>query len=63
MPTHLKRAMPQRVKLQPNVQRRLIWRYILAALLTLSAVPVSHAAVCSLDIDGNGRLEATTDGC
>ena len=25
-------------------------------------VPASHAAVCSMDTDGNGRIEATTDG-
>ena len=29
----------------------------------LSALPLTvHAAVCSMDIDGNGRIEATTDG-
>ena len=40
----------------------MVARSALAALLALAAVPVSHAAVCSMDIDGNGRLEATTDG-
>ncbi len=42
--------------------RHIVSRHALAALLALAAIPASHAAVCSLDIDGNGRLEATTDG-
>ena len=42
--------------------RRITSRFALAAFLTLAAIPLSHAAVCSLDIDGNGKLEATTDG-
>ena len=42
--------------------RRIISRCALVALLALAAIPSSHAAVCSLDIDGNGRLEGTSDG-
>ena len=42
--------------------RRIISRHVLAALLALAAVPASHAAVCSMDVDGNGRVDATTDG-
>ena len=42
------------------------WRITLScasvAMLAVAAVPASHAAVCGLDIDGNGKLEATTDG-
>ena len=34
----------------------------MVAVLALAAIPASHAAVCSMDIDGNGRIEATTDG-
>ena len=42
--------------------RHRLRRYALAALLALAGIPASHAAVCSMDIDGNGRVEATTDG-
>ena len=34
----------------------------LVAVLALAAIPASHGAVCSMDIDGNGRIESTTDG-
>ncbi len=42
--------------------RHIVSRHALAALLALAAIPASHAAVCSMDIDGNGRVDATTDG-
>ena len=42
--------------------RRILSRCALTALLALAAIPASHAAVCSMDVDGNGRVEATTDG-
>ena len=42
--------------------RHIVSRHALVALLALAAIPASHAAVCSMDIDGNGRVEATTDG-
>ena len=41
---------------------RFIGCHALVAVLSLAAIPASHAAVCSMDIDGNGRSEATTDG-
>ena len=34
----------------------------LVAVLALATIPASHGAVCSMDIDGNGRIESTTDG-
>jgi hypothetical protein len=37
-------------------------RYVIALLVSLACLPASHAAVCSLDVDGNGRLDGTTDG-
>jgi hypothetical protein len=40
---------------------RIISRYALPAMLALAVIPASHA-VCSLDIDGNGKLEGATDG-
>ena len=42
--------------------RRIVSRHALAALLALAAIPASHAAVCNLNIDGNSRLDGTTDG-
>ncbi len=41
--------------------RSIVSRCALTALLALAAIPASHAA-CNLDIDGNGRLDGTTDG-
>ena len=34
----------------------------LVAVLALATIPASHGAVCSMDVDGNGRIESTTDG-
>ena len=38
---------------------RFIGCQALIASLAPFAIPVSHAAVCSMDIDGNGCVEAT----
>lgn len=42
--------------------RGIIFSGAVTAFLALVAVPASHAAFYSLDIDGNGKLDATTDG-
>lgn len=42
--------------------QRFIGRHALIVCFALLAISASHAAVCSMDIDGNGRVEATTDG-
>ena len=42
---------------------RFISRHALNACFALLAVPASHAAVCSMDIGGNGRVEATATAC
>ena len=53
--TQFKRIRKRRLRLS-------IGRYALAGILELAAISASHAALCSMDIDGNGRVEATTDG-
>ena len=55
-------ATMQCVRFRTQRLHRLIGRHALVAVLALAAIPASHAAVCSMDIDGNGRIEATTDG-
>ena len=52
--THFKPIRAQRL-------HRFIGCRALVAVLALAAIPASHAAVCSMDIDGNGCIEATTD--
>jgi hypothetical protein len=52
----------QFVRLRTQRLHRFIGRHALIACFALLAIPASHAAVCSTDIDGNGRAEATTDG-
>ena len=52
----------QFVRFRTQRRHRFIGRHALIACFALLAIPASQAAVCSMDIDGNGRVEATTDG-
>ena len=61
MPTPIVTTM-QVVRFRTQRLHRFIGRLALIASLALFTIPASHAAVCSMDIDGNGRIEATTDG-
>lgn len=61
MPTLIVATL-QLVRFRTQRLHRFIGRYALIVCFALLALPASHAAVCSMDIDGNGRVEATTDG-
>ena len=61
MPTPIVATM-QFVRFRTQRLHRFIGRHALIACFALFSIPASHAAVCSMDIDGNGRIEATTDG-
>ena len=61
MPTPINTTM-QFVRFRAQRLHRFIGRHALIACFALFAIPATHAAVCSMDIDGNGRVEATTDG-
>ena len=55
-------ATMQCVRFRTQRLQRFIGRHALIVCFALLVIPASHAAVCSMDIDGNGRIEATTDG-
>ena len=55
-------ATMQFVRFRAQRLHRFIGRHALIACFALFAIPATHAAVCSMDVDGNGRVEATTDG-
>ena len=59
---HFIGAITQRVTLRSTTLRIVISCCAVTVLLARGAVPASQAAVCSLDIAGNGRLDGTTDG-
>ena len=55
-------ANTQRIGFSEPPPCRFIGHHALNASLAPCAIPISHAAVCSMDIDGNGRVEGSTDG-